>query len=131
MTFQDTKDKLAQHFSDNKRTYIACGCVFALTTAAGIVAVKMVKTANPPVNISVVGDNAKVAMDNSNVIVTELVRRGHPGIKVKDLTTGMVYPSIRYAAEQTGLSRSNIMKCLSGAVSSVDGHAFVSLGDMI
>ena len=75
--------------------------------------------------------------DNKNVyiaigVTTAVVGAGAYILYVKKPTQILqINPSIRYAAKQTGLSRSNIMKCLSGAVSSVDGHTFVSLGDMI
>ena len=126
-----TIEKLKKHFSDNKKVYISIGVTaMVVGTGAYILYVKK-PTQILQINHSTIAEGGNVVLGDANTITTELIRRGHPGIKIKDLTTGVVYPSIRYAAKQTGLSRSNIMKCLSGAVSSVDGHTFVSLGDMI
>jgi hypothetical protein len=49
-------------------------------------------------------------LGGKNVIHTDLVRRGHPGFMVKDLTTGVAYPSLNYTMEQLNISHTELKK---------------------
>jgi hypothetical protein len=71
-----------------------------------------------------IGKNAKViAGQNSNVVVTELERRGHPGFKIAIPATGEVFASKNRAMSVLDVSYAKLQEMIK------DGSAIV-LGEM-
>lgn len=104
-------DNVKNHVRDHKELYIVGGVVVLTLGFVGA-----------PKVINVV-DAFKIQVNSptTNVVTTELVRRGHPGTIIKNLETGEVYASISRAAEACGISRAAVRKGF--------GSSFESLGD--
>lgn len=66
----------------------------------------------------------------TNLVVTQLTRRGHPGYMIKCVNTGETFASIRRAAEAMGINRVDLHRHLRGDLSNVGGHIFENLGEM-
>lgn len=114
--------KIKTHFRNNKRVYLAFGAGVGLCLVAGGRRDVSVKS-----NIKYLGINSP---DNStNVVVTQLARRGHPGNMVRCNETGEVFASQQRAAETLGLSAGNLSQHLNSKYDHVGGLTFEKLGE--
>jgi hypothetical protein len=67
----------------------------------------------------------------TNVVTTNLTRRGHPGYIVKCLETGEMFASQRRAAEALGVNRYELYKQLQDIVPTAGGYTFKKMGEAI
>ena len=115
-------DKVKTHFRDNKRTYFAFGAGALLVFVAGGRRDVEVNSNTKYLSIN--------SPDNStNVVVTQLARRGHPGNLVRCNETGEVFASQNRAAEFMNLSKGNLSQHLAGKQDSVNGFTFDKIGE--
>jgi len=112
VSFPDA-EKIKGHFRKNKDRYLFFGL--------GAVVVLAFRR---PVSIAPV-------FNNSNTVITELSRRGHPGFILKCNETGEVFASIARAADVMGLNRPNVVSHLKGRVPHVGGYTFEMLGEAV
>src|SRR3954452_20879306 len=92
--FDQTVGSVKAHIRRNKKTYlVGAGC---------LVAGRMIGH-SPEIKQTIGSFNFMWKSDMSNVVVTQVVRRGHPGNIIKCVTTGEVFASQRRAAGATGV----------------------------
>jgi hypothetical protein len=112
--------RVKQHLKDNKQIYlVGAGCL-----GAGYLL-------RPGVVTIVDAFNIKYKSSVTNIVTTELARRGHPGYLVKCLETGEVFASKRRAAEALDINRFNLNEHLKGVQPDVDGFHFEVLGEAV
>jgi hypothetical protein len=110
-----------QHVRDNKATYMV---------GAGMFGAGLIIRSRPELKQVIGSFNVMYKSDMTNVTVTQLARRGHPGYMIKCVDTGETYASIRRACEAMGLNRVEMYKHLQGEMPNVRGHIFENLGEM-
>lgn len=120
-------EDVKKHFKTNKTAYISAG-----TAAAGLTA-----------GLLLSGGNQKVIVDSfnfallkwhsptTNIVTTELVRRGHPGFLIKCLETGETFASKTRACDVMNVNHAELNKHLNGAIEAVKGLHFENLGEAI
>lgn len=119
-----------EHFKKHKTAYIIAGSAVggAILGVAGY----FIFTKNGQL---VINESFQMKLiDRSvhnNTVITELVRQGHPGNKVRCIETGVVYPSQNVAAKSTGVNPGNLSSHLNGKNDSVKGLHFENLGEMM
>jgi hypothetical protein len=119
---KETKNKFVKHIRDHKGYYIT-----AVVSAAAGAALMMI----PQVQQIFITDVANLKVlsptttNNTNIIVKAL---GHPGFKVVDLTTGIEYPSINNAAQETGANVHDLRRHLHGDRPDAGGRIFKITG---
>lgn len=125
-------DKIKQHVKDNKVTYIVgVSCVAAGAAVGGVIVYLKLNgvSVDSSVDVSqVIAYKSPVTVNNTTIV--ELVRRGHPGFRVRNVETGEEFASIKRAAEMFGISATTLRRHLAGLVESVDGLKFENLGEM-
>jgi DNA endonuclease I-HmuI-like, NUMOD-like domain len=105
--------KIKAHFRKNKKLYLGIGIGILITLAV-----------RRPVSIAPI-------FNNTNTVITDLSRRGHPGYIVRCKETGEVFASINRAANVMGLNQANIVHFLKGRVPHVGGYTFEVLGEAV
>ncbi len=117
-------EKIKNHLSENKVTYfVGTGCL-VVGTAVGFFAFGG--------GVQIV-DSLKVTLINwksPHTSTTILVPQGNGyGYKVKDTTTGSLYPSQGCAAKALGVCPSVMSGHLTGKIDDVNGHILERIGD--
>lgn len=115
-------DKVKTHFRENKKVYLAFAGGALLVYVAG---------SRRDVEVN---SNTKYLSINSpdhstNVVVTQLQRRGHPGNLVRCNETGEVFASQQRAAEAMGINPGTLSSHLNGKYDSAQGLTFERLGE--
>lgn len=106
------KEKLKAHVKKNKPIYIGTA-----VGVAGFVGGAVIARKNVAIVLQYKPESSPVTLTQ----VVELVRRGHPGMVIKDNVTGEIYASLNRAAQATGLTRHKIVQDF--------GSRFEYLGD--
>lgn len=123
-------EKIKAHVKDHKTTYIACG-VTAVATGVTVYVAMRHKIASVDSSVGVyqgVAVNSPVTVNNTTIV--ELVRRGHPGYKIQNVTTGETFASIKRAADMCGVARTTLQRHLNGELPDAGGYVFTNLGEM-
>ena len=129
-------NKIKEHFKRNKTRYIVAGTVITVVVIAGIayvvgkkVGLKIGEAKALTINIEG-GSTANIATNSAvQIVTTEIARRWNPQHVVKCVETGVVYPSIRFCAEQLGISRCVLMQHLKGVLDNAGSLHFADLGE--
>jgi len=114
------ENKIVAHFKRHKGKYITGVVCFALGITAGVIFKRY--------NVTITGDGN--IFSGKNTVITELVRRGHPGNAIRCIETGEIFASQNRCAEVLGLSRTSLYKYFKGLVNNVNGLTFENLGDI-
>lgn len=112
------------HFEDNGKIYLGIG--------GGLVAGYLLHSQRAEVMIAPVTKNQAVMQYKpmaNNIVVTNVVRRGHPGNIVKCVDTGEVFASQRRAAAAMGVPRYEMYEHLKGELETAGGHIFEKIGE--
>lgn len=112
--------KIKDHFEKHKTSYIVGGVCLTVGAIAGVCIRQVV--VNDSLNVS-------INSPKTNVVITELARRGHPGRKLRCNETGEAFASIRRASDVLGVSRFEIYNVLKGDADSAGGFTFTDLGE--
>lgn len=113
-------DRVKKHLKENKQVYlVGAGCL-----ATGYFLRPQV------VNIVDVC-NLKYKSPTTNVVVTNVIRRGHPGNIIRCIDTGEVFASQRRAAQALGIHPYELYRHLSGHLETAGGHIFENLGEAV
>lgn len=114
-------DRVKQHLKENKKVYlVGAGCLTAGYLLRG----------RPEVKNIVDSFNIKYKSPTSNLVITELARRGHPGNKILVNETGEVFASLRRCAEALGVHRIDLYRYFNNEIPDVKGFTFEKLGEM-
>ena len=118
------KNEIKQHFRDNKKLYFVGGTGAAVGAAAMFLLTRG--------NVQIV-DSFRILSPskNTNVVVAQLARRGHPGNVIRCLDTGEVFSSQRRAAELLGINRYELWEHLNGLKPDVSGLKFEKIGEAV
>ena len=117
-------NKIKEHFKRNKTRYIVAGTAI-VATGVGILIGYMLKK-RPWIST---GDYSPVISGGSGITFTQtLMPRGDAGTAIVDLTTGIPYESISFAAKSTGIQRRSIQRNLQGLSQTAGGHNFKTIG---
>jgi DNA endonuclease I-HmuI-like, NUMOD-like domain len=112
VSFPDA-EKIKVHFRKNQKLYLGIGIGVLITLAI-----------RRPVSIAPI-------FNNTNAVITDLSRRGHPGKIVRCNETGEVFASISRGAEVMGINRPNLTSHLNGRLPHANGYTFEVLGEAI
>jgi len=113
-------DRAKRHLKKNKKVYlVGAGCL-----AAGYFL-------RPQVVNVVDAFNIKYKSPTNNIVVTNVIRRGHPGNIIRCIDTGEVFASQRRAAQALGIHPYELYKHLSGQLDTAGGHIFENLGEAV
>jgi hypothetical protein len=118
-------DKIKKHFRDHKEAYITGGVCLVVGAAVTYLVVK--GNTDPELDESIKLINTITG--DHNTIITQIVRRGHPGDIVRCIETGEVFASKNRAAAMNGISATALRNHLSGITESVKGLTFETLGE--
>ena len=123
--------EIKEHFARNKQLYLGLGIGLAVGAGAGagVMAYKTMSL-NAPVRM-IAPVSWKPHLENNQVIIQTLERRGHPGTVVRCNETGESFASIRRAAEMLNVSRTHIANHLKGDRNQVGGYTFTKLGEAV
>jgi hypothetical protein len=118
---KEKAERVKRHLQDNKTAYIAGGV--CTVTAFGIGAVFGVKQ---------IGNVELLTLKwHSPLIINQaLVRRGHPGYRIRLHETGEEFASIRRLCDALQLNRIDVYRHLRGDIPDVKGFTFANLGEM-
>ena len=124
----ETIEKVRTHLYENRKKYlIGIGCFVAGVLVGGTV-VYFVKDAS----------GNKAMIDSFNLIkyksphtsqLIQILSPGNSGNVIKDVETGIIYPSQNAAAKALGINPSNISSQLNGKNADVAGHIFEKIID--
>lgn len=123
------REKIKQHFRDNKKVYISIG-ITAVVTAAGTVLllkynnVKVTQKASQNALV-----NYKPVIHQEQYVTVELPARGHRGFAILNDDTCEVYGSIKKAAADIGCSQKTLRDHLKGLIDNIDGNTYTNLGE--
>jgi hypothetical protein len=112
VSFPDA-EKIKVHFRKNQKLYLGIGIGVLITLAI-----------RRPVSIAPV-------FNNTNTVITDLSRRGHPGKIIRCKETGEVFASIHRGADAMGINRGNLSSHVNGNLPRVGGYTFEVLGEAI
>lgn len=140
---ESSSSKIKKHFRKHRTKYlVGLGVMAGAAVGGGVMYVIMKGRMNDVVEEgaqNVAKLERLVNLENSvvngdiNVIsnITQLVRRGHPGFRIRCIETGEEFASIRRAAELLDISRTALREHLNGIRPDVKGLTFENLGEMI
>lgn len=111
-------ERAKRHFSRHWKFYVGLGIGTAMTVLYFLER----SDEEGPTFVNVLGRQ-------TNVVVTELERHGHPGYLVRCEETGGVFASQNRAAEACGISPANLSQHLNGKYESAGGLHFERLGE--
>jgi hypothetical protein len=125
------KNNVVQHVKDHKELYtgVVVGVVIGGVTVYLANLNSGTAEASANVKNNVIG-NWKPEVHNNTTIIQELVRRGHPGFRIRNVETGEEFASIKRAADMYGIGRRTLQRHLDGSLPSAGGHVFENLGEM-
>jgi len=121
---------MKEHFKKHKTAYLIAGAAVGGAVLGVVGYLILTKNGQLVINESFQMKLIDRSVHN-NTVITELVRQGHPGNKVRCVETGVVYPSQNVAAKATGVNPGNLSNHLSGRQGSVGGLHFENLGEMM
>lgn len=107
--------KIKQHLKENRKVYLVGAGAFA---AGGLIFRE-----GPELKQIIGSFNYKST--TTNIVTTELERRGHPGFRFRNNTTGEVAASLNRMMEIDGVTRHFIKKNTKG-----DTPLYTNLGEM-
>lgn len=131
MNTKEFKDNFKDHFERNKQLYLGLGIGLAVGAgaAAGVMAYRTMSL-NAPVRM-IAPVSWKPHLENNQVIIQSLARRGHPGTVIRCNETGETFASIRRAADVLKIDRSMLKRHLEGVTADINGKTFTALGDAV
>jgi hypothetical protein len=112
----ETFRKVATHIRTNKKVYLGVG---------GGLAAGVILSNRADLKQTIGSFNLMYKSTATNIVITNIVRRGHPGYKIVNNITGEVAASIRRMAEMDGRSRTFIKANAKG-----DNPIYTILGEM-
>lgn len=119
-------ERIKAHLREHQTVYIVGGVLFVSGVAVGVIC-----SSNSAQSVTTkVFGNWKSSVTVNNIIEQQLVRRGHPGFKIRCVQTGEEFASISRAAKMLDVSRKGIQDYLKGEASDVKGLTFQNLGEM-
>lgn len=123
------REKIKQHFRDNKKVYIgtAVGVLVGAASAVLILKYNNVKVTQQASQNALV--NYKPTIHQEQIVMMELPPRGHRGFAILNDKTGEVYGSLRNAAEKIGCSTTVLRDHLNGLHDDVFGNTYTNLGE--
>ena len=129
--FKDHFERVKDHFERNKQLYLGLG--LGLCVGAGVgAAVMAYKTMSLNAHVRMIAPVSwKPHLENNQVIIQSLERRGHPGTVIRCNETGESFASIRRAADVLNIDRSMLKRHLEGVTPDVNGKTFTALGDAV
>ena len=129
--FKDHFERFKDHFERNKQLYLGLG--IGLAVGAGVGAgVMAYKTMSLNAHVRMIAPVSwKPHLENNQVIIQTLERRGHPGTVVRCNETGESFASIRRASDVLNVSRTGIADHLKGDRNQVGGYTFTKLGEAV
>lgn len=117
-------EKVKTHFRENKNVYVGTTC--------GIIVGAVAYAFVGPKSIQIVDNfNIKYRSPTSNLVITQLVRRGHPGNLVLCKETGEVFASQNRAADAMGINKFELSEHVRGLRDSAGGKTFEKLGEAV
>jgi len=119
---KQTVQKVDAHVRSNQDRY-KMGAAFV---AGGVVA-RRFRSADLKQTIGSFNINYKST--TTNIVTTQLVRRGHPGNIIKCVDTGEMFASQNRAAQATGIHPFELYRHLAGQIDTAGGMRFVKLGE--
>ena len=123
--------EIKDHFARNKQLYLGLGIGLAVGVGAGA-GVMAYRTMSLNASVRMIAPVSwKPHLENNQIIVQSLERRGHPGYVVRCNETGEVFASIKRAAEMLDVPRTGIANHLKGNRSQVGGYTFTKLGEAV
>lgn len=117
-------ERVKSHVQRQKRFYILGSAAVGLLGAYGLGRSHGTKA-------EVIATIKGIHYKSTNIIVTELERRGHPGNMLVCKETGEVFASQNRACELMGLDKGNLSKHLKGETPCVKGYSFEKLGEAV
>lgn len=115
------REKIKQHFRDNKKVYIA-GTIGVLVGAAGLGTVLLLRGKVDP---DVAQKITQIGFRNeANPVIIQLIELSTPSKPVHLLGTGEYFNSINDAARQTGYSARDISLNVRHLIDNVKGDVF-------
>lgn len=126
-------DKIKKHFRDHKEAYITGGVCLVVGAAVTYLVMKGDDILASDETVTLVNNLQGLFYKSpiTNDITQLVVRRGHPGFVVQCNETKTIFASINQAAEEMGLSASNLSQHLNGKQTSVHGFTFTNLGEAV
>lgn len=119
-------DKVKAHLKENRKVYIAAGVGIAVGVVATVVVLKVKGSGNATTVVRQINYKSNPV---TNIVTTNLARRGHPGNLIMCNETGEVFASQQRAADLLGLSAGNLSQHLKGNHEHVGGFTFTYLGE--
>jgi hypothetical protein len=110
---KQTTRKIKIHFRKNQQFYKGVGLGVAIVLAV-----------RRPIKIAPI-------FNNTNMVITDLSRRGHPGNLTQCIETDEVFASQSRAADIMGIARPNLVSHLNGKLPHVGGYTFKRLGEAV
>lgn len=117
-------DKIKQHLSRNKKTYIVGGAGLLVGATTGFLLCKN------GIQIVDSGKLVHIQWKSPNTVHVEMVRPGPKSFVVQCEESQLVYPSVRAAAKDLGMAPSIISKNLKGEYPDAKGFHFVKLSEV-
>jgi hypothetical protein len=111
---KEKTERVKQHLKDNKKVYlVGAGCLTIGTSIGGAIVYRQL--GGIPLEIRQTAKNRAVINWKPHITQVALVKKCCPDpIPVRDLVTGMDYPSISEAVRKTGETFSSITKDAQG-----------------
>ena len=123
--------EIKDHFARNKQLYLGLGIGLAVGAGAGA-GVMSYRTMSLNASVRMIAPVSwKPHLENNQVIIQSLERRGHPGTVVRCNETGETFASIRRAADVLNIDRSMLKRHLEGVTPDINGKTFAALGDAV
>ena len=121
--------EIKDHFARNKQLYLGLGIGLAVGAGAGAGAMAY-RTMSLNASVRMIAPVSwKPHLENNQIIVQSLERRGHPGTVVRCLETGETFASEARAASMLSVNRTTLRRHLDGLTSNVAGLTFERLGE--
>ena len=121
--------EIKDHFARNKQLYLGLGIGLAVGAGVGVIAYRTMSL-NASVRM-IAPVSWKPHLENNQVIIQSLERRGHPGTVVRCNETGETFASIRRASDVLSIDRSMLKRHLEGVMPDINGKTFTALGDAV
>ena len=124
-------EEFKEHFARNKQLYLGLGIGLAVGAGAGA-GFMAYRTMSLNASVRMIAPVSwKPHLENNQVIIQSLERRGHPGIVVRCNETGETFASIRRASDVLNIDRSMLKRHLEGVTPDINGKTFTALGDAV
>lgn len=120
-------ERVKKHFVENKKAYFIGLGGLAIGALGTLAYVQKTGVSQRASNTALL--QWKPSILQHQEVIIELPARGHRGTVIVDDQTGIVYASIKHAAEELNLNRQNLSEHLRGLQNNVNGKTFTSLGE--